>query len=408
MSLFGTSWDDPKTAAIMGLAGGLLQGNAGAGLQQGLLGYQRQSAINNQNARQQKLDMRADEDYAKQQRLEQEHEAIRARLREQFSKMDPRFAGMNGPTPAAAGAMDKVDPGQLIAYELAQADPIKYGSAFADTLRPKPADMKVVGDTLLSIQNGQAKEVWKKPEQIDPNKPFYMVNGQPVANPAYQAYELERASRGAARSVTNVINKQEGKEAEAVGKFFGESYADVLKGGMTAQGALNRYNRLDQLLDGVDTGKFAPLGLEIAKGAQAFGLNIDPNLANKEAAVALSSEIALQLRNPSGGAGMPGAMSDADRNFLAGMVPGIEKTPQGRKLILQTAKQLAKRDIEVANLARQYRQKRGTIDEGFYQELEQYSSQNPLFPRSPKVQQPGGPRMPATQPGAGVRFLGFE
>lgn len=407
MSLFGTSWDDPKTAAIMGLAGGLLQGNAGAGLQQGLLGYQRQSAINNQNARQQKLDARDDEQYAKQAKIEAEHEAIRARLREQFKTLDPRFQGMNGPTPAAAGAMGKVDPGQLIAYELAQADPIKYGSAFADTLKPKEPKYQAMGDTLLAIGPNGIKEAWKKPEQIDPNKPFMMQNGQVVPNAAYQQFELEKASRSAARSVTNVINKQEGKEAEAVGKFFGESYADVLKGGMNAQGALNRYNRLDQLLDGVDTGKFAPLGLEVAKGMQSLGLNIDPNLANKEAAVALSSEIALQLRNPAGGAGMPGAMSDADRNFLAGMVPGIEKTPQGRKLILQTAKQLAKRDIEVANLARQYRQKRGTIDEGFYQELEQYSAQNPLFPRSPKVQ-PGGPRQPAAQPNAGARFLGFE
>lgn len=58
MSLFGSSWDDPKTAAILGLAGGLLQGNAGAGLQQGLLGYQRQSQINREIGRQDKADAR--------------------------------------------------------------------------------------------------------------------------------------------------------------------------------------------------------------------------------------------------------------------------------------------------------------------------------------------------------------
>lgn len=407
MSLFGTSWEDPKTAAIMGLAGGLLQGNAGAGLQQGLLGYQRQAQINNQTARQSKMDAREDETYAREQDIQKRHDAIAEGLREQIIKMDPRYRGMNGPTQASADAMGQVDPEQLIAYQLAVADPLKNGAAFASSLKPKEPKYQAMGDTLLAISPGGIKEAWKKPEQIDPNKPFMVQNGQVVPNTAYQQFELDRASRGAARSVTNVINKQEGKEAEAVGKFFGESYADVLKGGMNAQGAMNRYNRLEQLLDGVDTGKFAPIGLEIAKGAEALGLRIDPNLANKEAAVALSSEIALQLRNPSGGAGMPGAMSDADRNFLAGMVPGIEKTPQGRKLILQTAKQLAKRDIEVANLARQYRQKRGTIDEGFYQELEQYSAQNPLFPRSPKVPQ-GGPRPPVAQPGAGVRFLGFE
>ena len=58
MSLFGTSWGDPKTAAILGVAGGLLQGNAGAGLQQGLLGYQRQAAINSQSKRQDSADAR--------------------------------------------------------------------------------------------------------------------------------------------------------------------------------------------------------------------------------------------------------------------------------------------------------------------------------------------------------------
>lgn len=63
MSLFGTSWGDPKTAAIMGLAGGLLQGNAGAGLQQGLLGYQRQAQINNQTQRAAAADAREAEQF---------------------------------------------------------------------------------------------------------------------------------------------------------------------------------------------------------------------------------------------------------------------------------------------------------------------------------------------------------
>lgn len=63
MSLLGTSWDDPKTAAILGLAGGLLQGNAGAGIQQGLLGAQRQSQINTQNQRQAASDAREAEQF---------------------------------------------------------------------------------------------------------------------------------------------------------------------------------------------------------------------------------------------------------------------------------------------------------------------------------------------------------
>jgi hypothetical protein len=228
---------------------------------------------------------------------------------------------------------------------------------------------------------GQAYNPWMiQPGTVmnDPQKPFMIgPGGALVPNQPVQDYQLRKARAGA--SNVSVTTKQETEEAKSVGKFFGDNYADVQKSGLTAQSSINRIDRLGQLLDGVDTGKFAPLGVEVAKGAQAFGLNIDPKLSNKEAAIALSSEMALQLRNPYGGAGMPGAMSDADRNFLAGMVPGIEKTPEGRKAIMQTARKLAQRDMEVARMARTYRQKNGSINEGFYDELARHSEANPLF-----------------------------
>jgi hypothetical protein len=76
-------------------------------------------------------------------------------------------------------------------------------------------------------------------------------------------------------------------------------------------------------------------------------------------------------------------MSDADRQFLRGMVPGIEKTPEGRKMITESMVKLAKRDQDVAKIARDYRKKKGMIDEGFYEELNAYSAANPLFPAQP-------------------------
>lgn len=115
MSFFGTSWDDPKTAAIMGLAGGLLQGNAGAGLQQGLLGYQRQSQLNRataaedrQNARQDRLDAYTEE----------KHKAELAALkraammdemlgRQIFGDAYGAIAGKEAPTSAASTALSQ-------------------------------------------------------------------------------------------------------------------------------------------------------------------------------------------------------------------------------------------------------------------------------------------------------------
>lgn len=345
MSLFGTSWDDPKTAAIMGLAGGLLQGNAGAGLQQGLLGYQRQSAINNQNDRQQKLDMRADEDYAKQQRLEQEHEAIRARLREQFSKMDPRFAGMNGPTPAAAGAMGKVDPEQLVAYELAQADPIKYGSAFASSLKPKPADMKVVGDTLLAIQNGQAKEVWKKPEQIDPNKPFMMQNGQIVPNPAYQQFELERASRSAAR--TNVTVDAAPK---AFWQDFGKNASDQLfKEREAAQAAAGTLQSVAEIRRAAQAGAYQGAGAELklgaAKALQGLGMPYDAKtVANSELFNAQANTFVLNSIK-----GLGANPSNADREFIEKTVPRLSTDPAALPQLLDFMERKASSQVNNYN-----------------------------------------------------------
>ncbi|HEY6022132.1 MAG TPA: hypothetical protein VIY48_20365, partial [Candidatus Paceibacterota bacterium] len=200
-------------------------------------------------------------------------------------------------------------------------------------------------------------------------------------------------ARSGAANISNTIGKQESEESKTIGKGFGEEYISTQKAGQMANGKIARYQRLSQLLDGVNTGKLTPMGTELASAAQSLGLNVDPKLGNKQAAAALSNEMALSLRNPSGGAGMPGALSDKDREFLTGMVPGIDKTPQGRKMMTDSAIALAKRDIEVARLMREYRMKNGHIDDGFYQQLQQYSDSHPLFEGKspvPAATLPGG------------------
>jgi hypothetical protein len=48
--------------------------------------------------------------------------------------------------------------------------------------------------------------------------------------------------------------------------------------------------------------------------------------------------------------------------------------------------ELAKREQQVAKMARAYRKKNnGTFDEGFYDELAEWSAKNPLFKDSPKA-----------------------
>lgn len=243
-------------------------------------------------------------------------------------------------------------------------------------------------ETIFTPQ-GQEQKAWVRGPGVEPQPvggakqapmPWeYEPDGQGGfrMKPGVLSAKTQIAQSGAGRN--NVVFKQEGEESKTVGKFFGDQYAEIQKAGIDAYGKVNRLSRMEQLLSGLETGKFTPAMTEVKSALDSLGIKIDPNLGSAQAAQALSNELALQMRNPSGGAGMPGAMSDADRNFLSATVPGLAKTPGGNRQLIETAKRLAQRDQQVAQMARDYRKQNGHLDEGFYQQLQQFSEANPLF-----------------------------
>ena len=190
---------------------------------------------------------------------------------------------------------------------------------------------------------------------------------------------LDLASGRARAPRVSMTQTQETEEAKKVGGASGEEYAAIQKAALETPKTIARYSQLETLLDGVNTGKLTPLGTELAAYAASLGLNVDKNLGNKQAAVALASQMALELRNPSGGAGMPGALSDRDREFLVRMIPNLSTSPDGIKQMVGFAKKMAERNAEVAKLARQYRSKHGSFDYGFVDELEAAFKDKHLF-----------------------------
>ena len=193
---------------------------------------------------------------------------------------------------------------------------------------------------------------------------------------------LTKATTHAPAASASVVMKQEGAEAQVVGKHYGEQFGKIQDAGFAAQKNIARADQFASLLDGVQTGRLTPVGAEVASWAQSFGMNINPKLGNIQAAEALSNAMALELRNPAGGAGMPGAMSEGDRKFLVAMTANISNTPEGNALMLDATRKVARRDQEVAALARAYRSKHGSLDEGFSNELDAFSKKNPLFPQA--------------------------
>lgn len=225
----------------------------------------------------------------------------------------------------------------------------------------------------------EIKKLQDERGKLDPNSPTYKQELDEINQ------RINKEIKFAPPTTQITMPSQEKAESKTVGEFFGKTYSDIQSAGLSATNKINKVERLNTLLDGVQTGKLTPFGVDVASTAASLGFKIDPKLGNKQAADALSKEMALELRNPSGGAGMPGALSNSDREFLMSMTPGLTSDPAGRKLISESMVKMAKRDQEVAKIAREYRKKNGNLDEGFYDELAKFSEANPLFTKTNKT-----------------------
>jgi hypothetical protein len=191
-------------------------------------------------------------------------------------------------------------------------------------------------------------------------------------------------------SVQNVSMNipQETEEQKVIGQSLGKAYSSIQDAGAAANAKISKYQRLGDLLGKVDTGTFAGTTTDLKAAAKSAGidltsLGITDDVAPAQAARAMANQLALELRNPAGGAGMPGALSDADRRFLTQATPGLTLTPGGNKLLLDYQTRLAERDRQVAKLASDYRAQRrkagGDFDESFNDVLAKWSDAHPLF-----------------------------
>ena len=177
-------------------------------------------------------------------------------------------------------------------------------------------------------------------------------------------------------------NTQESEQSKVYGKALGESRAAITQSGIEAPKRLAQIDRMEELLKGVDGGRFAPAGAELASAAESLGIKIDPKLGNKQAAEALAVQMALSIRPPSSG-----PMTDKDFDNFLKTVPGLAKTPEGRTQIGKTMRAAIQRDLEAAKFARDYaKQNGGTIDDNFFEALADFYGKNPVVT----------PQMPAT------------
>jgi flagellar protein FlgJ len=370
MGLLGDSWEDPRTAAILNLAGGLLsQRNLGAGLVQGMQGYsssmlaakkaqqeeEERKAVLAQRAAQ---ELRAQQQFVLQQQLGglQVNEAARAAAEreaqaardDQFrsSIPSPRTAALQAlgadasPTAANAARMPQVDPRSQFLFDALQARQIKPMDYLTAT-KPKEPEFKVVGDSLVQIGGGRVSEAYRaptKPEAAPAAVREYQFAKDQGYQGTFQQFQLEQRRAGASNlNVNTGDNKFEAKAGEVIANQFAETY----KQGQGAVRALGQVNRLDQLLQKTGGG-FTPA---VKMYAGQFGVNTS-GLDDIQAAEAIIQSLIPQQR-PVGS----GTMSDKDVDLFRQSLPRLINQPGGNQKIISTMRGLYEYDQKLGKIA---------------------------------------------------------
>lgn len=203
-----------------------------------------------------------------------------------------------------------------------------------------------------------------------------------------------------------------GAGGQAGGVISGQSPADQNYNTHTAENAATRYNGyiaagqtagqqiiglqgLNGLLAGYDGNPASPAFVQLSQFANSFGVHLDPHLTQEQAAQSIARGMALQLRNPASGAGMPGSMSNQDRNYLESMVPGLAMTAQGRAALIDAQTRMAQRQQFVAQAAQRWNDHYGRIDapdssgRHFEDYVTLYNQRNRIFPAQRTLRPPG-------------------
>lgn len=219
--------------------------------------------------------------------------------------------------------------------------------------------------------------------------PKTALDGMMVWNPQTGQYEVNQSAvdikRQLAREGRSVnqttVNMPPGEKAYDIeqGKNLAGEFQTMQNVGAAAAQEAQQFQVLGDMLANTYTGAGAQQVQQLKRVATALGFETE-GLPEAQVAQKISRELALKLRNPESGGGMPGALSDADRNFLESMVPGIQNSAAGNRLMTEYMVRLAQRKADVAGLAREYAAGNGgRLDAGWYTRLAEFAQANPLF-----------------------------
>ena len=195
------------------------------------------------------------------------------------------------------------------------------------------------------------------------------------------SFEQQLELKSAGRSTTDIdlavtAGGSEKEQMKIIGGGFGKQYNTLQADGASAQAStLPKIRRFRSLTQNVRQGRLQPT-IKVAKQlARDLGIakEFTADVGYAEAVTSLTTDFAMEQVERT-----KGAISDREMGMFLQMMPSLALTPEGNELILDLMEELAKRQVDVARMARDYRPGAG-IDEGFLEALAVYYEQNPLF-----------------------------
>lgn len=343
MPLLGQGWDDPQSAAIMALAGGLLQKNMGAGLLGANQAYQqaKQAAAEaeDRKLRTGLLGMQVDE---MKRRMATEQQISDAARNSYVSPEQSRAASigpmpdgsnMQGPAPgfdsnAFLSRAWSIDPMKALSIQQAMAKETPFGKVDPKDYTPESVRAFAAGGAKdFSLLQPRAKrevgpggQVYDPyaiaPGQVlaDPNKPFSIGPQGLVPNTPFQTYETNKARAGATNVSVNTEKNLLGNIAEGLGKGL----TDAKAGAQSSLGTINTVNRLNDALDsgkmmaGPGT-KFRQFGLQVGQVLGVGGKNAQETLLNTRQAIQSLAQLELDGAQQMKGQGQ---ITEAERAII--------------------------------------------------------------------------------------------
>ena len=168
----------------------------------------------------------------------------------------------------------------------------------------------------------------------------------------------EFLTKSTAPSVTVNSGASETAFDKEFGKIQAKEYGEIRT---VARGTYEMDGNLSLVENAIDEGLYTGVGAGINNMANRIGAAFGVDGAQEKAArgelvTAVANNMALFVRNPDNGGGMPGATSERDVKFLLDSVPGMSRTPEGNKAVIGIFRAINQRRRKVAELADEWMQ----------------------------------------------------